>query len=57
MKYLHGSALFLGIVAALYGTTNVYDNNEYQAYVKTFTESKAARHAEKKRKREAAKKK
>ena len=55
MKYLHGSALFLGIVGALYGTTNIYPDKEYQAAIKTFNESKTARFAEKKRKREAAK--
>ena len=55
VKYLHGSALFVGIVAALYGTKNIYPDKEYQAFVKTYTESKDRRFQVKKQKREAAK--
>ena len=55
IKYLHGSALFLGIVAALYSTTNVYKDEEYQAMVKTFNTGKEQRHKAKKAKRDAAK--
>ena len=55
VKYLHGSALFVGIVAALYGTTAIYPDKEFQASVKTFNESKEQRFKVKKQKRDAAK--
>ena len=59
MKYLHGSALFLGVVAALYSTRNVWKDEDYQKQIVEFTkeDAKKARFAAKKAKTEAAKSK
>ena len=59
MKYLHGSALFLGVVAALYSTRNVWKDEDYQKQITEFTkeETQKARFAAKKAKTEAAKSK
>ena len=59
MKYLHGSALFLGIVAALYSTRNVWKDEDYQKEITEFTkeDAKKSRFAAKKAKTEAAKSK
>ena len=59
MKYLHGSALFLGIVAALYSTRNVWKDEDYQKEIVVFVreDTKKARFATKKAKTEAAKSK
>ena len=59
MKYLHGSALFLGIVGALYSTRPVWLDKEYQDYIKQFTDEAAqkTRFAKKKARDDAAKSK
>ena len=59
MKYLHGSALFLGVVAALYSTRNVWKDEDYQKQITEFTKEdvQKARFAAKKAKTEAAKSK
>ena len=57
MKYLHGGALFLGVVAALYSTRNVWKDEDYQKEITEFTkeDKKKERFAAKKAKTEAAK--
>ena len=49
MKYLHGGALFLGVVAALYSTRNVWKDEDYQKEITEFTKE------DKKKERFAAK--
>ena len=57
MKYLHGGALFLGVVAALYSTRNVWKDEDYQKEITEFTkeDKKKERFAAKTAKKEAAK--
>ena len=54
---MHGSALFLGVVAALYSTRPVWKDEDYQKEITEFTkeDKKKARFAAKKARSEAAK--